>query len=68
MSLIKDYVTSKILSLIKSWKRPNFDFSQLGEEKIIINIIQRLASKHKINQHYIDIGGFNPILYSNTYK
>ena len=68
MSLIKNYVTSKILSLIKSWKRPNFDFSQLGEEKIIINIIQRLASKHTINQHYIDIGGFNPILYSNTYK
>ena len=65
---MKEYLLSKLFSLIKSWKRPYFDFSQLGEEKIIFNIIQRITAEKKINQCYIDIGGFNPILFSNTYK
>lgn len=65
---MKEYILSKFFSLIKSWRRPYFDFSQLGEEKIILNIIQRITSDKKINQCYIDIGGFNPILFSNTYK
>ena len=59
---MKEYLLSKLFSLIKSWKRPYFDFSQLGEEKIIFNIIQRITAEKKINQCYIDIGGFNPIL------
>ena len=65
---MKEYLLSKFFSLIKTWKRPYFDFSQLGEEKIIFNIIQRITANRKINQCYIDIGGFNPILFSNTYK
>ena len=65
---MKEYLLSKLFSLIKTWKRPYFDFSQLGEEKIIFNIIQRITTNKKINQFYIDIGAFNPILFSNTYK
>ena len=65
---MKLFILSKIFSLLKSWKRPYFDFSQLGEEKVILNKIQRIASNYKFNQCYIDIGGFNPILLSNTYK
>ena len=68
MNLFKSIVFSKFFSLIKSWKRPYVDFSQLGEEKIIHNILLRISSKFKIQQHYIDIGGFHPILQSNTYK
>lgn len=66
MNLFKSIVFSKFFSLIKSWKRPYVDFSQLGEEKIIHNILLRISSKFKIQQHYIDIGGFHPILQSNT--
>ena len=66
---MKLFILSKIFSLLKSWKRPYFDFSQLIEEKVILNIIQRIASNYKFNnQCYIDIGGFYPILLSNTYK
>lgn len=68
MSFVKDLILSKVFKLIKSWKRPYFDFSQLGEEKILFNILERISNKNKINQYYIDIGGFSPILYSNTYK
>ena len=35
MYLLKDIIFSNFLRLIKSWKKPYFDFSQLGEEKII---------------------------------
>ena len=65
---MNEHLLSKLFSLIKTWKRPYFDFSQLGEEKIIFNIIQRITANREINQCYIDIGGFNPILFSNTYK
>tara|TARA_A100001015_G_C15032988_1_gene734352 strand:- start:2962 stop:3711 length:750 start_codon:yes stop_codon:yes gene_type:complete len=65
---MKEYILSKLLNLIKSWRKPYFDFSQLGEEKVLLNIIERIASQRKINHHYIDIGGYNPIIFSNTYK
>ena len=65
---MKLLILSKIFNLIKSWKRPYFDFSQLGEEKLLLNIIQRIISNNNHNQYYIDIGGYNPIIFSNTYK
>ncbi len=64
----KYYYLTKILRIFNVLKKPFLDFSQLGEEKIIINILERISAKHKINQCYIDIGGFDPIIYSNTYK
>lgn len=65
---MKEYILSKLLNLIKSWRKPYFDFSQLGEEKVLLNIIERIASHKKINPYYIDIGAYNPITFSNTYK
>ena len=68
MYLLKDIIFSKFLRLIKSWKKPYFDFSQLGEEKIINNILERISHKHKFEKYYVDIGCYNPIRFSNTYK
>jgi len=68
MYLLKDIIFSKFLRLIKSWKKPYFDFSQLGEEKIIDNILERISHKHKFEKYYVDIGCYNPIRFSNTYK
>ena len=31
-------------------------------------MLQRISSKKKLNNTYIDIGGFDPIKFSNTYK
>ncbi len=44
------------------------DYSQLGEECVAINILERIARKRKITPYYVDIGGYHPILGSNTYK
>jgi len=57
-----------LLNLMKSWKRFYFDFSQFGEEKVIFNIIERISSKNKLNNYYVDFGGFDPIKFSNTFK
>tara|TARA_B100000579_G_C22585204_1_gene735411 strand:- start:50 stop:754 length:705 start_codon:yes stop_codon:yes gene_type:complete len=59
---------SFFLLIIKSWRRTIFDFSQLGEEKIIDNIIFRLSKNKKFQKRYIDIGCFDPIKFSNTFK
>ena len=65
---MKDIIFSKVLKIIKSWKKTFFDFSQLGEEKIIDNLLERISQKYNIEKSYVDIGGFNPIKFSNTYK
>ena len=53
---------------MKSWRKTIFDFSQLGEEKVIDNIIFRLSKNLKFQKRYIDIGCYDPIKFSNTYK
>ena len=65
---MRDIIFKIILSLFKSKKKYYIDFSQFGEEKVLLNIIQRISSKKKLNNTYIDIGGFDPIKFSNTYK
>ena len=65
---MRDIIFKIILNLFKSWKKYYFDFSQFGEEKVLFNIIQRISSKKKLNNTYIDIGGFDPMKFSNTYK
>ena len=62
------FLFKSLLKLIKSWKRFYFDFSQFGEEKVIFNIIERISTKNKLNNYYIDLGGFDPIKFSNTFK
>ena len=65
---MRDIIFNIILNFFKSWKKYYFDFSQFGEEKVLFNIIQRISSKKKLNNIYIDIGGFDPIKFSNTFK
>ena len=43
------------------------DYSQLGEQMVIMNILGRMDSS-KINPVYIDIGAYHPYKGSNTYK
>ncbi len=43
------------------------DFSQLGEQMVLINIIGRICSEHVLPTNYLDIGGFHPICVSNTF-
>ncbi len=44
------------------------DFSQLGEERVIINILERMFSKCRLDRFYLDIGGYHPTDGSNTFK
>ena len=44
------------------------DFSQLGEQMVLINIIGRISSVHQLATNYLDIGGFHPICVSNTFR
>lgn len=43
------------------------DYSQLGEQMVIMNILGRM-DQNKINKVYVDIGAFHPFKGSNTYK
>ena len=65
---MRDIIFRIILSLFKLKKKYYINFSQFGEEKVLLNILQRISSKKKLNNTYIDIGGFDPIKFSNTYK
>ena len=42
---MRNIVFKVILNLIKSWKKYYFDFSHLGEEKVLFNIIERISLK-----------------------
>jgi len=56
---------------LKSYLESNnqfLDFSQLGEQQVLINIIERIAAQKNIPPFYLDIGGFHPIIGSNTFK
>lgn len=64
----KNLILKNIFSIIKSWKKYYIDFSQFGEEKVIFNILERISIKKKINPIYIDIGAYNSIKFSNTFK
>ena len=68
MQLFKTLVLSFFLLIVKSWRKTIFDFSQLGEEKVIDNIVFRLSKNLKFQKRYIDIGCYDPIKFSNTYK
>ena len=68
MQLFKTLLLSFFLLIVKSWRRTIFDFSQLGEEKIIDNIVFRLSKNFKFQKRYIDIGCYDPIKFSNTFK
>jgi FkbM family methyltransferase len=44
------------------------DFSQLGEERVVINILERMRSRRELDKFYLDIGAFHPVSGSNTLK
>ena len=46
---MQNIIFKVILKLIKSWKKYYFDFSHLGEEKVLLNLIERISSKKKLN-------------------
>ena len=68
MQLFKTLLLSFFLLIVKSWRKTIFDFSQLGEEKVIDNIVFRLSKNFKFQKRYIDIGCYDPIKFSNTFK
>jgi FkbM family methyltransferase len=43
------------------------DYSQLGEQMVVMNILGRM-DQSKMNPIYVDIGAFHPFKGSNTYK
>lgn len=53
--------------LNKLFYKGSDDYSQLGEQMVIMNILGRMDPK-KINPIYIDIGAYHPYKGSNTYK
>jgi len=44
------------------------DFSQLGEQQVLLNIIERISSRRQIALVYLDIGAYHPIAGSNTFQ
>lgn len=59
---------NKISRLIKRYFfKGTDDYSQLGEQMVILNILDRL-SIHNLPTVYLDIGCYHPYLGSNTYK
>lgn len=45
------------------------NYSQLGEQQVIINVLSRMPGyKTELPKTYLDIGGFDPIQGSNTYR
>jgi hypothetical protein len=48
-------------------KLGTIDYSQLGEQMVILNILERL-DRNAINEVYLDIGAFHPFRLSNTYQ
>ena len=50
----------------KEWNYVLFSFSQFGEDLQVFNAIYHLKKRTKA--YYIDVGCFDPIIYSNTLK
>lgn len=67
---MNDDLNKKILlleNLIKDYSR-FLDFSQFGEERVILNLFRKIQKNNiKFNSFYMDIGAYNPILFSNTF-
>ena len=69
MELDKLIEQNKILKKINILYKNNLNFSQFGEELIIKNILKKMTNSNiKINNFYLDIGAFDPVLYSNTFR
>lgn len=47
----------------EEWRHLRFSFGQLGEDQVIVHL---LAQHLKRPGFYVDIGAFDPVLYSNT--
>ena len=47
---------------------PELSFSQLGEQQVLCNIFERILKKHRLKKTYLDIGAFDPIKGSNTFR
>jgi hypothetical protein len=63
-SLITNFIQRKFNKLLY---KSNVDYSQLGEQMVVMNILSRM-DQSKINKVYIDLGAFHPCKGSNTYK
>jgi FkbM family methyltransferase len=44
------------------------NYSQLGEQSVLENILARIQSKHTVNSVYLDIGAYHPHEGSNTFR
>jgi FkbM family methyltransferase len=45
------------------WRRLRFSFGQLGEDLVIVHLLEEYVEH---NGFYVDVGAFDPVLYSNT--
>ena len=68
MKFMKQLMRSPIRRKIyKEYEELNY--SQLGEQQVILNVLSRMPGYKNILPHtYLDIGGFDPIQGSNTYR
>lgn len=65
---IKSFITNLIQrKLNKLLYKGSDDYSQLGEQMVVMNILGRM-DQSKLDKVYIDIGAFHPFKGSNTYK
>ncbi len=69
MKLIRHLLRSPYLrkKIYKEYEELNY--SQLGEQQVILNVLSRMPGyKTDLPKTYLDIGGFDPIQGSNTYR
>ena len=62
MTLLKHIITCLYYLFIPR------SYSQLGEDLVILNHLERLGKNIKSPGFYVDIGAFHPLDGSNTYK
>lgn len=57
------------LEKINALYKDKLNFSQFGEQLVINNILSRMFKNNiKFNKFYLDIGAYDPVLFSNTFN
>lgn len=66
--IISGYLSGTFERMIsKLARKGSDDYSQLGEQMVILNILSRM-NQASLNKIYLDIGAYHPFKGSNTYK
>ena len=69
MKLLKQLIKSPYIRRRIYKEYDELNYSQLGEQQVIINVLSRMPGyKADLPKTYLDIGGFDPIQGSNTYR